>query len=118
MSQKSSSEIAMIGIDIGKNSFHVVGQDRRRARVDKIPPIAMLTARYNRIGRGRRVGRESGRNWTCKVTDILRLASLRLYPLDHPRKARCGQRLHPLQVPAMIIDCSRYISRRFPNALR
>jgi len=48
MSQKSSSEIAMIGIDIGKNSFHVVGQDRRRARVDKIPPIAMLTARYNR----------------------------------------------------------------------
>src|ERR1700758_3180380 len=31
MSQKSSSEIAVIGIDIGKNSFHVVGEDRRGA---------------------------------------------------------------------------------------
>jgi transposase len=29
MSQKLNSAIAVIGIDIGKNSFHVVGQDRR-----------------------------------------------------------------------------------------
>ena len=29
MSQKLDSEIAVIGIDIGKNSFHLVGQDRR-----------------------------------------------------------------------------------------
>jgi len=29
MSQKSSSAIAVIGIDIGKNSFHVVGHDQR-----------------------------------------------------------------------------------------
>jgi len=29
MSQKSSCAIAVVGIDIGKNSFHVVGQDRR-----------------------------------------------------------------------------------------
>jgi transposase len=28
MSQKLDSEIAVIGIDIGKNSFHLVGQDR------------------------------------------------------------------------------------------
>jgi len=33
MSQKSSNAIAVIGIDIGKNSFHVVGQDRRGAIV-------------------------------------------------------------------------------------
>jgi len=33
MSQKSSSAIAVIGIDIGKNSFHVVGHDRRGAIV-------------------------------------------------------------------------------------
>ena len=33
MSQKLSSEIAVIGIDIGKNSFHLVGQDRRGALV-------------------------------------------------------------------------------------
>ena len=33
MSQKLSTEIAVIGIDIGKNSFHLVGQDRRGALV-------------------------------------------------------------------------------------
>ncbi|WGR93098.1 IS110 family transposase [Bradyrhizobium sp. ISRA443] len=33
MSQKSSSAIAVVGIDIGKNSFHVVGHDRRGAIV-------------------------------------------------------------------------------------
>ena len=31
MSQKLNSEIAVIGIDIGKNSFHIAGQDRRGA---------------------------------------------------------------------------------------
>ena len=29
MSEKLNSEIAVIGIDVGKNSFHLVGQDRR-----------------------------------------------------------------------------------------
>ena len=33
MSQKLNSEIAVIGIDIGKSSFHLVGQDRRGALV-------------------------------------------------------------------------------------
>jgi hypothetical protein len=33
MSQKLTSEIAVIGIDIGKNSFHPVGQDRRGSLV-------------------------------------------------------------------------------------
>jgi transposase len=33
MSQKLNSAIAVIGIDIGKNSFHVVGHDRRGAIV-------------------------------------------------------------------------------------
>ncbi|RZN33498.1 IS110 family transposase [Bradyrhizobium sp. Leo121] len=33
MSQKSSSAIAVVGIDIGKNSFHVVGHDHRGAIV-------------------------------------------------------------------------------------
>jgi transposase len=33
MSQKLNSEVAAIGIDIGKNSFHIVGQDRRGALV-------------------------------------------------------------------------------------
>jgi transposase len=33
MSQKLDSKVAVIGIDIGKNSFHIVGQDRRGAMV-------------------------------------------------------------------------------------
>ena len=33
MSQKLNSAITVIGIDIGKNSFHVVGHDRRGAIV-------------------------------------------------------------------------------------
>jgi transposase len=33
MSQTLDSKIAAIGIDIGKNSFHLVGQDRRGALV-------------------------------------------------------------------------------------
>jgi transposase len=33
MSQKLSAAIAVIGIDIGKNSFHIVGHDQRGAIV-------------------------------------------------------------------------------------
>ena len=33
MSQKLNSAIAVIGIDIGKNSFHIIGQDQRGAIV-------------------------------------------------------------------------------------
>ena len=33
MSQKLDSKIAVIRIDIGKNSFHIIGQDRRGALV-------------------------------------------------------------------------------------
>ena len=33
MSQKLESTIAVIGIDIGKNSFHIVGHDERGAMV-------------------------------------------------------------------------------------
>ena len=33
MSLKPNSEIAVVGVDIGKNSFHIVGLDRRGAIV-------------------------------------------------------------------------------------
>jgi transposase len=33
MSQKLNAAIAVIGIDIGKNSFHIVGQNQRGAIV-------------------------------------------------------------------------------------
>ena len=33
MSQKLNIKVTVIGIDIGKNSFHIVGQDRRGALV-------------------------------------------------------------------------------------
>jgi hypothetical protein len=32
MSERLNATIAVIGIDIGKNSFHVVGHDERRNR--------------------------------------------------------------------------------------
>ena len=40
MSQKFNTAIAVIGIDIGKNSFHVVGHDERGAIMlrQKCPP--------------------------------------------------------------------------------
>jgi transposase len=58
MSQKLNSAIAAIGIDIGKNSFHLVGQDRRgalvlrqkwsrgqmEARLANLPPCLIPTA--------------------------------------------------------------------------
>jgi transposase len=54
MSAKFNCEIAVIGIDIGKNSFHVVGLDRRGAivlrqkssrgqvevRLSNLPPVS------------------------------------------------------------------------------
>ena len=50
MSHKLNSAIAVIGIDIGKNSFHVVGHDKRGA----------ITLRQ-KWSRGRmRSGRDSG----------------------------------------------------------
>jgi transposase len=33
MSQRINARVAVVGIDIGKNSFHVVGHDRRGAIV-------------------------------------------------------------------------------------
>jgi transposase len=41
MSQKSRTAIAVVGIDIGKNSFHVVGHDGKGAIVlrQKWPPF-------------------------------------------------------------------------------
>jgi len=33
MSRNLDSKVAVIGIDIGKNSLHIVGQDRRGALV-------------------------------------------------------------------------------------
>jgi transposase len=36
MSHKLNSAVAVIGIDIGKNSFHIVGQDQRKARYEQM----------------------------------------------------------------------------------
>jgi hypothetical protein len=49
MPKTASAEIAVIGIDIGKNSFHVVGHDSRgKARhehfVSGLPPRAACRA--------------------------------------------------------------------------
>jgi len=60
MSQTLNSKIAVIGIDIGKNSFHIVGQDRHgalvlrqkwsrgqvEARLTNLPPCTSITNAY------------------------------------------------------------------------
>ena len=51
MSQKFNTAIAVIGIDIGKNSFHVVG-DNQQARDNS-------SVRYNRLT-------PRNRNYSCK----------------------------------------------------
>ena len=49
MSRKLESAIAVIGIDIGKNSFHVVGHDGRGAIVLRLGKISRRGNRYLRI---------------------------------------------------------------------
>jgi transposase len=39
MSQEPRCAIAVVGIDIGKNSFHVVGHDRRGAIRNRLAAI-------------------------------------------------------------------------------
>src|SRR5262249_24215059 len=72
MSAKFNSEIAVIGIDIGKNSFHIVGLDRRGAIV--------LRQKWSRgqveaPHRGAKLDQSAGRNtpsqklWKIHVID-------------------------------------------------
>jgi len=48
MSQNLNSKIAVIGIDIGKNSFHLVSQDRRGALVLRQVPRSLRICRLPR----------------------------------------------------------------------
>ena len=54
MSQKSSSAITAVGIDIGKNSFHIVGHDRRG--------VMVLRQKWSR-GQARRARSGQGMAW-------------------------------------------------------
>jgi hypothetical protein len=46
---KSSDPVATIGLDIGKNTFHLVGLDKRGARRARLDPFlpAVLDEEYN-----------------------------------------------------------------------
>jgi hypothetical protein len=52
MSRKFDSAIAVIGIDIGKNSFHVVGHDERGAIVLRQEPRHLFCDPSPRNGTG------------------------------------------------------------------
>ena len=85
MSQTPNTAIAVIGIDIGKNSFHVVGHDARgaivlrqkwsrgqvEARLANIPPCL--------IGKEACVGKASFRNF-CFRTAVARTLSGEIRP--------------------------------------
>ena len=64
MSQTLYSSVTVIGIDIGKNSFHVVGQDARgaivlrqkwsRGQIEGQHPVSTAAALFRRLERRRR----------------------------------------------------------------
>jgi hypothetical protein len=67
MSHKLNSEIAVIGIDIGKNSFHVVGHDKGGAIVLRQKWSRQPAAVLNRHGGLRRCASsqsQAARAWT------------------------------------------------------
>jgi hypothetical protein len=50
MSHKLNSAVAVIGIDIGKNSFHVVGHDKRVAMAGGLLARHLLKRALGRLG--------------------------------------------------------------------
>ena len=70
MSQTPNTAIAVIGIDIGKNSFHVVGHDARGAIV--------LRQKWSRgrWKRGSRIYRRVGLAWRPALARTISVANL------------------------------------------
>jgi hypothetical protein len=68
MSQKLDSSPAVIGIDIGKNSFHLVGQDRRGAIV--------LRQKWSRGQAGLRIRARTGHSTHFTLSRVARHRSL------------------------------------------
>jgi hypothetical protein len=69
MSQKLATSPAVLGIDIGKNSFHIVGQNQRGAIV--------LRQKWSRgqVEAGPPVGRRVGSAWrpaSARITSVAR----------------------------------------------
>ena len=63
MSQNLNSAVAVIGIDIGKNSFHVVGQDDRGA-IGSAPNCSSSGVKRVICDRRHRVGHHSASSMT------------------------------------------------------
>ena len=50
MSQTQNAAIAVVGIDIGKNSFHIVGHDQRGVHAQvKVNTAFLVGERYGRL---------------------------------------------------------------------
>jgi hypothetical protein len=71
MSHKLDSSIAVIGIDIGKNSFHVVGHDKRGDHANNLDGGAAAEKTDHRIQRLLRACRERPRRRTAEQRDEL-----------------------------------------------
>ena len=109
MSEKFNSEIAVIGIDIGKNSFHIVGQDRRgsivlrqkwsrgqvEARLANLPPCLFgmdaCTGAPHLSRKLQALGHDAG----CRRNMYARIARVKRTTIATPRrllKRRSAQR--------------------------
>jgi hypothetical protein len=82
MSHKLNS-IVVIGIDIGKNSFHIVGQDRRSAKIGVEPWCCARSGRVARWKRGLPTCHRASSAWRpapgriTSVVNFRRLATTR-----------------------------------------
>ena len=66
MSQTPNTAIAVIGIDIGKNSFHVVGHDARGAIVLRQAADPLWPSSSDSVRTSLRLGQDEGRQRTGK----------------------------------------------------
>ena len=72
MSHKLNGAVAVIGIDIGKNSFHLVGLDKRGAIV-----LGGRNGRAAKWKRGSPICRPAGSGWKPASVPIISVASFR-----------------------------------------
>ncbi len=87
MSHKLNSAIAVIGIDIGKNSFHVVGHDKRGA--------IMLRQKWSRGQVETRLA-----NLPLCLIGMVALPEVGLSEPDHPSQSNVAEPLNNKQKPA------------------
>src|SRR6476661_7659670 len=85
MAATAQSAIAVIGIDIGKNSFHVVGLDGRGAIVLRERPFALLPAEWIEALLDAKPP-HAARSWLVTLRSLCQFAVKRGFRRDDPTR--------------------------------